>query len=194
MSVVTRRWRTLALSAALVGVAGSANAQSWSGAMSGANEVPPNASTATGWAYLSLTGSSLFVQIFWNALTGGVPAAAHIHCCTTPGTNVNVAVGFPGFPAATSGTYTHTFDLFDPTIYTSAFLNNFGGGTAAGAESALIAGLDAGRAYVNIHNATFPGGEIRADVLATPEPLSVALLATGLVVATGLGVKRRPRT
>src|ERR1700682_2567511 len=130
-------------------------------ALSGSSEVPPVASPATGFADIDVDTvlNQLSVEETFSGLIGGPAAAAHIHCCTAPGTNVGVAVGFPGFPAATSGTYTHTFDLLDPSIYTSGpmgFLNVFGGGTAAGAEAALIAGLIAGRAYVNIHNAVNP--------------------------------------
>ena len=37
-------------------------------------------------------------------------------------------------------------------------------------EVGLDSGLDAGTAYSNIHNATFPGGEIRGNLAAVPEP------------------------
>ena len=52
---------------------------------------------------------------------------------------------------------------------------------------ALIAGLEAGLAYVNIHNAEFPGGEIRARI---PEPMTLALAALGLGIA-GLARRRQ---
>jgi hypothetical protein len=66
-------------------------------------------------------------------------------------------------------------------VYTSGFLSAHGG-TAAGAEAALIAGLNAGDAYVNIHDAVFPGGEIRgfAEQLV-PEPRYAGLLGLGLI-------------
>src|SRR2546430_11114286 len=47
------------------------------------------------------------------------------------------------------------------TIDLSTF--TFSGG---GSEAALIAGFNAGTAYTNIHNAVFPGGEIRGQVHA----------------------------
>ena len=145
----------------------------------GSGEVPPNASPATGYAVLVLNGDFLSVNVTFSGLIGGNASAAHIHCCTAPGNNVGVAVGFPGFPSATSGSYSNTFNLLDPSIYTSAFLNNFGGGTAAGAEAALIVGLNSQMAYVNIHNSVFPGGEIRG-IVSLPEPAGLSLLSIGL--------------
>ena len=187
------------LTSALVAVAlalftGAARADllTFAGTMSGSEEVPPSASPATGSALLTLdtSGDVLTVDVTWSGLIGGPAAAAHIHCCTLPGTSVNVAIAFPGFPAAQSGTYQHVFDLTVPNIYTSSFLTNFGGGTAAGAEAALVAGLEAGQAYVNIHNATFPGGEIRSFVSAVvPEPGTLALVA--LATAAVPLVRRR---
>jgi hypothetical protein len=88
-------------------------------------------------------------------------------------------VGFAGFPAAASGVFEKSFDLLDAAIYTSGFLNGFGGGTAAGARAALLAGLDAGTAYSNIHNAQFPGGEIRATLRKVDEPAVAWLLMAG---------------
>src|SRR4026207_2195181 len=104
MNVVNRGVRSLAGGVALLAVASRGNAQSWSGHLSGANEIPPNTSTASGFALVSLVGNVLSVQAVWNNLPGGAPSAGHIHCCIAPGTNIGVAVGFPGPPATTSGT------------------------------------------------------------------------------------------
>jgi hypothetical protein len=191
MTAVIRRLRYFTLAAALVAAATPLQAQHWAGTMSGGNEIPANPSTAIGFADVFLSGNFLTVDLFWKGLVGGTPAAAHIHCCIAPGTNVGVAVGFPSFPLTTTGSYNHVFNLTDPSIYTTGFLNNFGGGTAAGAQAALIAGLNAGNAYSNIHNATYPGGEIRANLVATPEPASLGLMATGLFALAAFGLKRR---
>lgn len=149
-------------------------AQTWAGAFAGSNESPPNLSVATGTAVVSLSGTSLSAFITFNNLIA--PAtAAHIHCCAAPGANAPVVVILINFPSATSGTLSNAFDLSNP-----AFL------------ATLLNGLNAGQAYVNIHNQTFPGGEIRANLTLVPEPSTYALVAAGLA-ALGVAARRRRR-
>ena len=156
----------------------------------GSNEVPSNASTATGFITVTLTGDSLSVLETFSGLIGGPAGAAHIHCCAGLGVTAPVAVPFIGFPNVISGTYSNTFDLTQSSVYTSAFITA-NGGTAAGAESALLAALFSGQTYANIHDATFPGGEIRGQLIQTPEPSTLMLLGMGL---TALIARRKRRT
>ena len=58
--------------------------------LTGANEVPPNASTATGFATVTLNGNTLAVFVSFTGLTN-IAAAAHIHCCVPAGVNGIVA-------------------------------------------------------------------------------------------------------
>lgn len=164
--------------------AGPAVALSFAAPMSGLQEIGPNASPATGFATVTVVGSVLTIDVAWSGLVGGAASAAHIHCCIDPGTNIGVAIGLPSFPAATSGTYLRDFDLLDPAVYAASFLSNFGGGTATGASAALLTGLEAGRAYVNIHDSVFPAGEIRGNLV--PEPSTWMLLAASLAGTAGL--------
>jgi hypothetical protein len=47
---------------------------------------------------------------------------------------------------------------------------------------------------LNIHTQMFPGGEIRGQLQAVPEPATVLLLATGVMGVAGALRKRRKRT
>ena len=135
---------------------------------------------------------TLAINVSWSG-TSGPSTVAHIHCCVaTPGSGtVGIAVSpstLPGFPnGVTSGSYTTLLDLRLTTTYQPAFLT-LSGGTASGAEAALKAGMDSGRAYFNIHTSTFPGGEIRA-FLTVPEPALAGLL--GVAGLARVGRRRR---
>ena len=141
---------------------------------------------------------SLSITTSWSGLSG-TTTIAHIHCCVgVPGAGtVGVAVTpgtLPGFPVGvTSGSYTTipVLDLTLPGTYTSTFLIP-AGGTPALAEAALFAGMNTGRAYLNIHSTTFGGGEIRGFLTLVPEPgLSLLMLSAGLLMALRGAVKRQ---
>lgn len=161
--------------------------------LSGANEVPANASAGTGIAFVSLDGNVLFVTVTFSGLTGNT-TASHIHCCSPPGVNAGVATAvptFPGFPlGVTSGTYTNSFDLTLASSYNPAFITA-NGGTVAGAQAAFTAGLNAGLTYFNIHTNIFPGGEIRGQLQAVPEPATLILLGIGIAGGAGRALRRR---
>jgi hypothetical protein len=162
------------------------------GNLSGANEVPPVASSGTGFATVVLDPTAQTLQI--NATFSGLTSntnAAHIHCCAPLGTNAGVATtvpAFPGFPlGVTFGSYSSVvFDLTQPTIYNPAFVTLQGGLTQA--EAALIAGIQNGTTYLNIHTVINPAGEIRAQLEPVPEPATLLLFGSTMV---GLGLAAR---
>jgi hypothetical protein len=131
--------------------------------LTGAQENPTTGSTATGSGTVILNAAQdmITVDLSWVGLVG--PAtAAHIHCCAPPGVSAGVLFPFSGVPAATSGSIPEQTFVITPLE---------------------VSELEAGLMYINIHDAAFPGGEIRGQILpaATPEPASLALLAFGLV-------------
>ena len=163
------------------------------GSLTGANEVPPVPSPGTGLATVVLdsTAQTLQVNVAFSGLTSN-DNAAHIHCCAPLGTNAGVATtvpAFPGFPlGVTSGSYSSVvFDLTQPTIYNPAFVT-LQGGTIPLAEAALIAGIQNGQTYLNIHTMINSGGEIRGQLEPVPEPTTLLLWGS---TVTGLALARR---
>src|SRR5207244_11171970 len=116
----------------------SAQGAVFTAALNGLQEVPPNASTATGFVTVTLLGNFLTVDLSFTGLTN-IASAGHIHCCTPPGANAIVAVPFTGLPAATSGVYSNTFDLTLAATYNGAFITA-NGGTTAHPQPAFTAG------------------------------------------------------
>jgi len=154
----------------------------------GANERPnPINTPATGSTTVTLSDDelSLTVEVTWADLLAPA-AAAHIHCCGGPDDVEPVAVPFTGFPSTVSGTFTGTFDLTDIGTYGPNYLalpqvNN----DVTAARTVLIAALNAGQTYANIHDEPNPGGEIRGQLAVTapgaiPEPSTVLLIGAGL--------------
>lgn len=165
--------------------------------LDGPSESPPNASAGIGTATFSYDSvlQTFSINTSFSGLTGNT-TAAHIHAATaTAGTGTaGVATQTPtfaGFPAGvTSGSYSQTFDLTLSSSFNASFVTA-NGGTAAGAETALISAINAGKAYLNIHTSAFPGGEIRGFLTPVPEP-GETCAAVGAVLA-GFAVFRRYR-
>ena len=120
------------------------HAPALSAKLSAAADVPPNPSTGSGTlqARYNTDTQVLKWKVTYSGLTGPV-TGAHFHGPAAPGTNTGVVVPFSG-------------SLASP-IEGEAKL------------SAIQASdLLAGKWYVNLHTAAYPGGEVRGQVTANP--------------------------
>src|SRR5262249_12960029 len=124
---------------------------------------PTSNGTGTGLITWDTTATTMTLNVVFSGLSTN-DTMAHIHCCVAPDGNAGVATTvpfFPGFPiGVTSGTYAHTLNMLDSGSWNPTFVTAHGG-TTTSAAAALLAGILAGQAYLNIHSAMFPGGEIR---------------------------------
>jgi hypothetical protein len=113
--------------------------------LDGLQEVPPNNSPATGTAdvILDTVANTITVDLHFQGLVAP-QTAAHIHGPAPPGVNAGILVGFP------LGQFDNQVFPITDTI-----------------EGHMINNLT----YVNVHSQTFPGGEIRGQLL--PQPVSV---------------------
>jgi hypothetical protein len=185
------------LALALTGLSSVAKADiiTFSATLTGAGEVPPNGSPGTGLALVTLNGDLLTVFVSFSGLLSPT-TASHIHCCAPLGVNASVATTLPTFPnfplGVMSGSYLQTFDLNVAGSYNPAFVTA-NGGTVASAKASLVGGMLAGQSYLNIHTMANPGGEIRGQLVAAPEPSTVALLSTGLLGMATVVRKRKRR-
>lgn len=154
--------------------------------LNGSSESPANASPGTGIGFVSYNDVShlMSLNLSFSGLTG-TTTASHIHAATaspftgTAGvaTTTPTFAGFP--PGVTSGSYANTLDMTQASSYNPSYVTA-NGGTTAGAEAALFAAMQSGKAYWNVHSSTFGGGEIRG-FLVVPEPSSLSLAGLGAV-------------
>jgi len=110
--------------------------------MKASSEVPPNTTTGTGSATVTLDGDKITWNVTFSGLSG--PAtAAHIHGPAPAGKNAGVLVWLStkGKPATSPLTGSATL-------------------TAAQASDLMN-----GECYVNVHTAKNPGGEIRGQLM-----------------------------
>jgi hypothetical protein len=164
--------------------------------LSGPNEAPPNASPGMGFGIIVFdnVAHTLEIDVIFSGLLGPT-TASHLHCCIAPPGATGVATQTPffvGFPiGVTSGAYSHVFDTTQIATYNAPFVTA-SGGTALGAEAALLAGALAGQEYLNIHTSVQPGGEIRGFLVAVPETSTLALLSIGIAGILGFARIKRP--
>ncbi len=138
---------TLAVTAAARAGRGRLQGDRFRFTLTGAQEVPPNGSLATGRGEITLTEERMRVKLEWRDLSGPV-TGAHLHGPATVGKNAPVVFDLvPGrLPAGSPSPIEVEFET----------------------DHAQRNMLRAGLCYASIHTALYPGGEIRGRVL--PEP------------------------
>lgn len=141
-----RRRYALLLLAALLAAPVAQAATGYSTLLSGTNEVPPNASPATGFATVVLNnaGNQLAYTVTYSGLVGTL-TASHIHKAAA-GVNGGVLFGFAPPIGTTSGSFSGTIAV----------------------TAANVADLNAGLYYVNIHSSVYGGGELRGQLAGDP--------------------------
>ena len=92
---------------------------------------------------LDATETMITVNLTFSGLTGGPATMGHIHGPANPGTNASVIFPFTGVPSATAGSIPQQTFAITPT---------------------QVMQLRNGMNYFNVHNSTFPGGEVRGQV------------------------------
>ncbi len=160
---------------ALAGLCGLAQADLWqfNVSLDGLQEVPPNASPGSGTAiamFDDVSGAMSINGSFSNFV--GLSSNAHLHGFAPAGAPAGVLFGLSFTPGVTTGVFS-------------------GNGVISGAGN--IANTLNGLTYINIHSQTFPGGEIRGQLVnpvQIPEPGSMAVLG-GLALASLVSRRRR---
>lgn len=118
----------------------SASAQSFTAPLRGSNEVPPADADGTGFAVVTINGTTVNYTVFHQNI--GAPTVAHIH---------RGAAGEVGPP------------VIDLNV------NTLVNGTVSGVSQSLINEIVANPAgfYVNVHNSEFPNGAIRGQLVGS---------------------------
>lgn len=151
-----KRLALIAAAVALMAVPGAVSAvdptqPAYGGPLTGAQEVPAVATTATGQgtAVISADGSTITYLVTYSGLSG-TANASHIHtgaAGVAGGVILPLAVG----PSPMSGTLTAA---------------NFSASGSVTTFAQAVAAIRAGTTYFNIHTSANPGGEIRGQILA----------------------------
>jgi hypothetical protein len=139
-------------------------------ALTGAGQVPPSTSTATGWASIDYNASTsdLWFEVTWAGIQGGTTTNLHIHQGATS-TNGSIVVDLIAASGASSTAFT------EPVADTVTV------------STTTASDLAAGNLYVNLHTEGFPSGEIRGQIMDTGRALVENVPGGGVVTGRNFG-------
>jgi hypothetical protein len=148
-----------------------ANAQTFQANLDPFQEVPPHNTPGFGSADATLSGGVFSIVastgIYADLLAGATAVTLNDAAVGVNGPVISVLT--LDTPGAASGTFSGSATL----------------------TSGQITDMLAGNTYINIRESVFPSGEIRGQLLATPEPSSVVLLALGGLGTLAAALRRR---
>jgi CHRD domain len=139
--------------------------------LTGAQEVPANNSQAQGTATITLDTSTDRVTVSgnWFMLSGAVNQVT-LNGLAGPGSTSSTLLNFSYSGVNQMGTFGSSSILMGIPL-ANGMINN--------------------QTYLNITTSAFSGGEIRGQVLRTPEPAGVVLLGIGALICGGMWLRRR---
>ena len=177
----------MAVALAALPMAASATIKVYSFNLSATQEVPTNTSTAAGSFQLTVDDTANTVSFSMAAFNFvGTVTAAHIHFGLA-GSNGSVVYDLYNLSIPAS----NNSDISGLIFFIP---NSFGFATTSAKPVGLTLADNINAMpwsyYVNVHTTFKPGGEIRGQVAAIPEPGTYALLAMGLGMI-GVAARRR---
>lgn len=131
--------------------------------LTGYQETPSISTGARGQfrARVNPAETEIAFDLSWTGLEGGSATAAHIHL-GQPGVAGGVVITLcggpkPACPSGTSASISGTLTASDVQDLPAQ-------GIAAGELDEVLRAMQRGFTYVNVHTATYPGGEIRGQI------------------------------
>lgn len=145
-----------------LGTAGPGQNSIKADALNGYQEGPAIVTTGFGSfeAEIDDDSQTITYTLSYDALEGGTPSQAHIHIgkrAENGGVSAFLCGGGDKPACPPAGTVTGSIDAAD-------VVGPAGQGVEAGSWGELVRAMRSGNTYVNVHNARWPGGEIRAQI------------------------------
>jgi hypothetical protein len=168
-----------ALLALLPGFASAAGDQVFTGTLTGSAQVPPVTPSGKGSAsvVINAAGTQVSYTVSYSGLSGAL-TAAHIHVAAA-GANGPIALPLTVGPSPMFGTLTAA---------------NFMPSASAPTFASALNAIRTARAYVNLHTALHPDGEIRAQLKSTAPSASPTPRPTPRVTLPDAGDSGVPGT